>query len=81
MIYVSRFRKTLHVEGSPDEEKKAKQRAYRAMLAQEKKEQERQRDLEQRGFCLDCHYLLSLTHKCPKCGTVWNFHKGGMITK
>ena len=75
MVYVSRFRKVLHVEGSPEEEKKEKQRAYRAMIAQEKKEQERQRDLDRRGYCLDCHYLLPLTSKCPKCGTVWNFHK------
>ena len=39
------------------------------MYLLEKKEQERQRDIERRGWCLDCNYLLSLTGKCPKCGT------------
>lgn len=75
MVYVSRFRKVLHVEVSPEEEKREKQRAYRAMLTQERKEKERARELEQRGYCLDCHYLLTIHHKCPKCGTIWNFRK------
>lgn len=75
MIYVSQFCKVLHVESSPDEENRANQRAYKAMIAQEKKEQERQRDLDRRGFCLTCNILLPLTGRCPKCGTVWKFHK------
>jgi hypothetical protein len=75
MIYVSQYKKVFHVEGSPEEEKKAKQRAYRAMLAQERKERERERDIERRGYCMDCNYLLSIQHKCPKCGTVWSFRK------
>jgi hypothetical protein len=76
-MYISRFRKTIHVEGTPQEEKEARQRARRAMYAAAKKEQERQRDLDRRGFCPDCYYLLSLTGKCPKCGLTYKFHKGG----
>lgn len=75
MIYVTHYKKTLHVEGSPEEERLAKQRAYRAMLAQDRREKEREREREQRGYCLDCNLLLNIHHRCPKCGTVWNFRR------
>lgn len=80
-MYVSRFRKAIYIEGTEKEEAELKKRMRRAMYAAEKKEQERQRDLDRRGYCLDCNLVLSLTHKCPKCGTIWNFHKGGMISR
>lgn len=75
MIYVTQYKKTLHVEGSPEEERLAKQRAYRAMLAQNRKDREREQDMKRRGYCLDCNLLLSINHKCPKCGTVWSFRR------
>lgn len=74
-MYLSVNRRVIHVEGTKNEEEELKKRQRRAMYLLEKKEQERQRDIERRGYCLDCYYLLSLTGKCPKCGTVWNFHK------
>lgn len=78
-MYLSYQRKWLHVKGTPEEEKTEANRARKAMYAAEKKEQERQRDLDRRGFCLTCNILLPLTGKCPKCGTIWKFHKGGTI--
>lgn len=74
-MWLSVNSKTFRVEGTKSEEDEIRRRNRRAMYLLEKKEKERERDLEQRGYCLDCHVLLTIHHKCPKCGTVWGFHR------
>ena len=74
-MYITIDKKVVHIEGSESEEKELKKRMRKAMYAAAKKERDREADIERRGYCMDCNLLLSMTHKCPKCGTVWNKYR------
>lgn len=74
-MWVTQNGKTFRVEGSKSEEDEIRDRNRRAMYLLNKKEKERERDIERRGYCLDCHLLLPLTGRCSRCGTIWNFHQ------
>lgn len=74
-MYISINKKVIWVEGSEQEERELKSRSRRAMFRQEKLLREQEADRRRRGYCPDCHVLLSLSHTCSRCGTTWNFYR------
>ena len=72
-MYITIDRKVIRVEEERPEEEL---RRIRNMIrAQERKLLKIEADKKNRGYCLDCNVLLTITGKCSRCGTVWKFHK------
>ena len=72
-MYITIDRKVIHVdEERTDEERK---RIRNILRAQERKLRELEADKKRRGYCPDCHLLLTISGKCSKCQTTWNFYK------
>ena len=72
-MYITVNRKVIAVdeERSPEE----RRRIASIMRANDKRQKAIENDKKRRGYCLDCHILLTVYGKCSKCGTVWSFHK------
>lgn len=60
-----------------DDSEYKKQKAQTALRIARLDEELRRLEAEKkrRGYCLDCHILLTQFGKCSKCGTVWVFHR------
>jgi uncharacterized metal-binding protein YceD (DUF177 family) len=72
-MYITIDRKVITIdENRTDDELK---RIRNAIRAQERKLRQIEADKMRRGFCPDCHVLLTVSGKCSKCQSVWRFHK------
>ena len=72
-MFITIDRKVVRVEDD-SEEKLRKIRASKIMRAQDRRQKEIDAEKRRRGYCIDCHILLTQSGKCSNCGTVWKFH-------
>lgn len=73
-MYITIDRKVIHLEDekrSEDELRKARN----AIRMMEAKLAALEADKKRRGYCPDCHLLLTIHGRCGKCGSIWKFHK------
>lgn len=71
-MYITIDRKVIRIDEEPTEEER--KRVRNAIIAQNKKLQKIEQNMKRRGFCLNCHTLLTIYGKCDRCGTIWKFH-------
>ena len=72
-MYITIDRKVIRVEDDSTEIER-KERARKSMRAQDLRLKTIEADKKRRGYCLNCHVLLTIHGKCGKCGTIWKFH-------
>ena len=56
------------------EYKRQKARTARRIARLDEELQRQEAEKKRRGYCLDCHILLTQFGECSKCGTIWKFH-------
>lgn len=72
-MYITVDKKVISIDEERTEEEIKRLRRF--LRAQEKKLKEIEADKKRRGYCPDCHILLTIHHRCSKCGIIWNFYK------
>lgn len=72
-MFITIDRKTIRIDDDRNEDEL--KRIRNMIRAEERRLQALEADRKRRGYCPDCHVLLTIHGRCSRCQIIWNFHR------